>query len=75
MNMIRHDDVPADRDAVFGVRALTETYEGIVNRIGREQPPSSIRASGDEENRIAREEAIESGRDASMLVHWRERIA
>ena len=70
--MIGHDDVTADRNAMFVVRAASETHETVVNGIGREERLSSMRAGRDKEDWIAWKQSIERGRNSRVLGHGRE---
>jgi len=69
MEVIRHDDVPANRDVMDRFRLLAERGESFVHRIRGQQGTAAIRAEGHEIDRRGGEDSIKARRKPGEAAH------
>jgi hypothetical protein len=69
MDVIRHDHVAPHRDVVLRIGAFGEFNERGRDWIIREDRAAAMRASRDKEQRIIRNDAVESWRSSGVVPH------
>jgi len=69
MNVIRHNYVAPDGDVVLRVGTFRKYNERSRDWIAGEDWSAAMRAGGDEENRITRNNAVESWRSSGIASH------
>src|SRR6478672_2672916 len=69
MNVIGHDHIPTNGNVLLQMRARCERYERGVHRVRCKQFLPLVRAEGDKEQRIARENPAQAWRKFWIFAH------